>query len=167
MDLQTDLTLALSPTGTKTVGRTTVKDPHVTNIVDSLIDGTIADRADQSFHDFRELASGVYDHLYLTSTLTDAFGDTINFSRVKCLLVSLLGKSETGYELYVGGAVSQAWETWNKTTGAKEIVRGGGVLFRWAPGTQAFPVTASTDNLRIFNASANSVAYEIVIIGST
>ncbi len=167
MDLATNLTLAMNATGTKLVGTTTAKDPLVVNIVDELTDGTGTDKADQSWHDRRTLASTGTDAIYLYGVMGDAFGDTVNFTKIKMLLVSLAGKAESGYELYIGGHARQ-WDSWQTTgsAGGKEKLQGGGVLAKWQPGTVGFPVTYLTDDvIRIENAGANSVAYDIVLIG--
>lgn len=167
MDLTTKLTMAMTATGTKSVGFTTVKDPVVVNVVDTLTDGTGTDKADQSWHDRRTIAASGFDAIYLYGVIGDAFGDTVNFTRIKMLMISLAGKAESGYELYIGGHARQ-WDTWQTTgsAGGKEKIQGGGVLTKWQPGSVAFPVMYQTDDvIRIENAGANAMAYDIVILG--
>ena len=171
MNLDTALQIALRGTGTKTIGGfSTGEDPFVLNLVDTMLTGTAVDKGNKSYHMRQIIAANATHNIYLYGNIRDAFGDYVNFSRVKCMVVSLLGKSEELYELYVGGHSSRAWEEWatRGVLGSRMKVKGGGIEFKWAPGVYAFPVVyTSRDVLRIQNATANAVQYDVVFLGTS
>lgn len=174
MNLDTALNLALRATGTKTIGGvSTGEDPFVLNLVDALTTGNGLDQAKKSYHVRQTINAGATHNIYLYGVHRDAFGDYVNLSRVKCLIVSLAGKgrdsnAEALYELYVGGHSSRAWETWATTgvAGSRMKVRAGGIELKWAPCMYGFPVIYNSDDvLRIVNAGSAAVSYDIVFLG--
>lgn len=144
----------------------------------SLTDGTGDDKAEQVWFDERTLAAGADEDLDLAGGLTDPFGDTITFTKIKALLV--LNTSDelstpTDAEIQVGGGDTgdgtNAWDTWITSTAAdgseavKVPVGGGHMLFnRLAAG---FAVTAGVgDLLRIKNNDGSDQAqYQIMVVG--
>ena len=171
MNLDTALNFALRATATKTVGGvSTGEDPFVINLVDTMLTGTTVDKANKSYHMRQTIGASATHNIYLYGVLRDPFGDYVNLSRVKCMVISLLNKSETLYELYVGGHATRAWESWVTTgsAGARLRVRGGGIEFKWAPGVYGFAVRYTTDDaLRVVNATTNAVQYDVVFLGTS
>jgi hypothetical protein len=120
------------------------------------------------------------DDLDLAGGLTDAFGNTLTFSRVKLVKIENLGTKNgerdytvvTGEKLLVGGAGAggNAWAAWaNGDQDAKVTVDGGGVFLIYAPQAPGYAVTAGTgDVLRVAlsGSGSNSIYYDIVIFGA-
>ena len=174
MNLDTALNLALRATGTKTIGGVSAgEDPFVQNIVDALTTGSGLDLANKSYHLRKTITAGGTDNVCHYGVVKDAFGDFVNLSRIKCMVISLAGKGrdstgESLYQLYVGGHSSRAWDTWGVTGVAQLIVKAGGVGLLWAPGVAAYPVMYSTvDVLKIRNVGSAAVNYDVIFIGTS
>ncbi len=129
-------------------------------------------KADEMFHDQRTLADGVSEDLPLAGSLSNAFGDTVAFVRIKALKIEIVTGTAN---LLIGGAVATAWETWVVAAGDKVLIRGGigtakGRMEIVAPDGTAYVVGAgATDLLRIEHDSgdATAIVYNIIIIGDT
>jgi hypothetical protein len=134
-----------------------------------LANGTGAGQADRIFHDRRTLAASATEDLDLAGTLTDPFGATITFARIKALLVAAAAGNTNN--VIVGGAATNQFLTWVGAGTHTVTVRPGGVLALLAGGADAtgYAVTAGTgDLLRIANsAGGTSVDYDIVLIGAS
>lgn len=131
---------------------------------DSLSNGTGAvDTGDLFWTDTRTLAATT-ENLDLAGGLTNAFGATLTFARIKGLLIH--NKSTTaGHTLTVGGAASNAFVLFSDTTD-KYPIGPNGLFFIWEPSAAAKAVTASTgDILKI--ESSHSFDYDIVILGAS
>lgn len=131
-----------------------------------LATGTGASQADELWFDERVVPAASEDDLDLAGTLVNGLGQTVNFARVKGVVIAPApGNIEA---LTVGGAPSNAWDTWVGDATDTVVVRPGGLLVLIAPDAAAYPVTAGTgDILRIANADVNAAAYEIVLFGAT
>jgi len=124
--------------------------------------GTGADQADLVFGDQRSLAT-TNEALDLSGVLTDAFGASLLFARIKLLYVKHTGTTGT---LTIGGAAANGWITWVSDPTDKVVLQPGGVLLLIAPAATAYAVTAGTaDQLKI-DASA-AITYDIVLIGAS
>lgn len=128
--------------------------------------GTGANQADQVYESIgRTLAAATPETLDLYGGLTNELNEVCNFAKVK--LLKIYNRS-TGADcvLEVGGAASNAWETWAGAAGDKILVRPGGMLVLIAPDATAFAVTSgSADQLKINNAGSVAATYDIEIIG--
>jgi hypothetical protein len=132
----------------------------------ALTTGTGANQADRLFTDQRTITASANDDLDLAGSLTDAFGATVTFARVKLLVVTAaVGNANN---VVVGGA-SSTFNTWVTGTSPAVLVRPGGMLALAATDATAYAVTAtSADVLRISNSGAGtSVTYDIVIVGTS
>ncbi len=93
---------------------------------------------------------------------TNAFGDTLEFSRVHWLAVK--GGAENKTELTAldaqdGFIVTQAGE-W-------VVIPSGGLLFIAAPSVAGLPVTTNSHNVNVTNPGTNNATYELYIGGVT
>jgi hypothetical protein len=130
-------------------------------------DGTAANQADRLFTDTRTITASSNDDLDLAGVLTDAFGATLTFARVRGLIVAAAAGNTNN--VVVGGAASNAFATPFGDPTDKLVVRPGATFALIAPDITAYAVTAATgDILRIANSGAGtSVTYDIVIIGAS
>jgi hypothetical protein len=128
--------------------------------------GTTDGKADRSWSDQGSIAASGETLLDLTGILTDVFGGSANFAKVKGILVKA-GEANVN-DLEVGGAGSNAFVGPFDAADNKVMVRPGGYLALWAP-KAGWTVTAGTgDQLRLGNAGAGSaVAYDIIVIGTS
>lgn len=129
--------------------------------------GTAASQADRIFSDTRTIAASGTDDLDLAGVLTDAFGATCTFVRVRGLIV--FANAANTNNVIVGNAAANGFITWVGAAAHTVTVRPGGLLALIAPDTTGYAVTAGTgDILRVANSGAGtSVTYDIVIIGAS
>jgi hypothetical protein len=130
--------------------------------------GTGAGNADRLFSDHRTLAASATEDLDLAGALTDAFGATVTFARIKGLVIA--ASQENTNNVVLGAAASNAWATLLNSTGTITL-RPGAFM---AVGTGeadaiAYAVTASTaDQLKVANSGAGTpVTYEIHLLGAS
>jgi hypothetical protein len=133
----------------------------------SLGSGTGSGQADRLWTDRRTLAASGSEDLDLAGVLTDAFGATITFARVKGLIVKAAAANSNN--VIVGGAAATQWATWAGAATHTVTVRPGGAFALFAPDATAYAVTAGTgDLLKIANSGAGTtVDYDIVVIGAS
>jgi hypothetical protein len=131
----------------------------------TLADGAGINAANLVYQDTVTLAAAGETLLDLTA-LTDALGSAVNFARVK--LIYLRNKSATaGDNLQLGGTVSAGLSTLYVGTNAGQLIGPGGIALLVNPSAAGWAVTATTaDILRIGNPGANSITYDIVLIGA-
>src|ERR1700752_1279019 len=129
--------------------------------------GTGAGQADKIFADTRTIAASSNDDLDLNGVLVDALGATINFLRVKALIVR--ASATNANTLIMGGGASNPVTTILGGTTPTLTIRPGGVLALIATEATAYVITPATaDILRFTNGGAgSSVTYDVVIIGAS
>lgn len=129
--------------------------------------GTGAGSADRIWHDQRTIAPSGTDDLDLAGVLTDVFGATVTFVRVKALIVAAAAGNTNN--VIVGNAATNGFITWVGGATNTVTVRPGGFLALAASDATSYAVTAGTgDLLRIANSGAGtSVVYDIVVIGAS
>lgn len=164
MALTTNLDLVLRGSHTNVLDLLTATASFSIDKGDSLTDGTGAvDTADLMWSDTRTLAT-TSESLDLAGSLTNVFGATVTFARIKAILIH--NKSTTvGQTVTVGGAASNAFPLFADTTD-KYVIGPNGLFFVWEPSAAAKAVTASTGDLLKIETSA-SITYDIVIIGAS
>jgi hypothetical protein len=144
-------------------GSVQVAKPYTVN----LTDGTAAGQANRIFHDTRTLAASANEDLDLAGVLTDAFGASLTFARIKGLIVA--ASAANANNVIVGGAASNQFVSWVGAGTHTLTVRPGGVLALMAGAADAtgYAVTAGTgDLLRIANSGAGtSVSYDVILVG--
>jgi hypothetical protein len=132
----------------------------------TLLSGTGAGQADLIFTDTRTLAASATEDLDLAGVLTDAYGVSITFVRIKAVVivaatgntnnVNVTRPASNGVPLFIAAGDGLA-------------VRPGG-LFAWAcSDATGVAVTASTgDLLTLTNSSSGTgVTYTVIIIGAS
>jgi hypothetical protein len=133
----------------------------------SLASGTGANQADKVWSDQRTLAASATENLDLAGVLTDAFGATLTFVKVKALLI----RAATGNtnDVLVGGHASAAFVNWVSDPTDVVVVKPGGLFLLVAPNAAGYGVTATTaDLLKITNsAGTTGVTYDIAILGTS
>lgn len=128
-------------------------------------DGAGALMADVVWSDQRTLTASTTEDLDLAGGLTDAFGTTITFARIKGIII--FAASANTNNVQVGGAGS-TFINWVANSSDIVNIRPNGLLVLIAPDATGYAVTAgSGDLLRIGNsAGGTSVIYNIILIGS-
>jgi len=131
----------------------------------SYANGVGANQADVLFTDTRTIAASGTDDLDLAGVLTNAFGVTATFARVRALYVAAAAGNTNN--VVVGGAASNQFLTWVGSGTDKVNIRPGGLLLVANADTTGYAVTAATgDLLRVANSgSGTSVTYDIVVLG--
>lgn len=158
--------LSLSWTYTNALDLSTPEDRKRLNFLDSLASGTGLDQADRIFHDSRSISTGANDDLDLAGGLTDAFGTTLTFVKIKGIFIKNTATT-AGEILNVGGG-SAHFINWIGAAG--DIVKIGpdGLFVLWNPSAAGYAVTATTaDILRITNAGAGTIVYQIILVGTS
>lgn len=159
------LDLALRATYTNSNDLANAVQSINSSFADELSNGTGAvDTADMLFADQRTLAATT-ENLDLAGGLTDVFGNTLTFARIKLLLVHNTNTT-AGNNLKIGGAASNAFLLFDNATDIKPVGPNGIALF-WEPSAAGMAVTASTGDILKMDAGASTIVYKIVIIGSS
>jgi hypothetical protein len=126
--------------------------------------GTSSGQANLIFRDQRTLTTGASENLDLAGVLTDPFGTTLTFAKVKVLMIENLSTTQT---LTVGGAATNQFINWAGAGTHTVIIPPGGFFAISAPAA-GFAVTADTgDLLKILNSAGASCIYNIVILGTS
>lgn len=168
MALITSVSLALTATLTKTPGVSQPAAPAVVSRLLNLLSGTAAGQADKLYAATRQIAASSNDDLDLAGVLTDDFGNTVTFARVKLLYVGAAAANANN--VVVGAAAANQWATLLNSTGTVTL-RPDAFLLGAAGKADAtgYAVTAGTgDILRVANGAGGSVVnYDIVIVGAS
>jgi len=169
MALTTELTAQVIATYTSALDLGTVALPLNYRARVNLTSGTAAGAADLLFTDTRTVAASSDDDLDLAGGLTDSFGTSLTFVKVKALVVT--AASGNTNNVILGGDATSTFLTWVESEADAVVLRPGATLALFAGEADAtgYAVTATTgDLLRISNSGAgSSVTYSIVIIGTS
>ena len=113
------------------------------------------------------LAAGATNTLDLAGTLTDSFGATLTFTRVKYLSIAPSNSMAVAQSVLVQPAPANGWATWMaNTTSAVRVWSGGCAVPVMCPQTNAPAVTATSgDLLDVINESTNAVKVTVIILG--
>lgn len=129
--------------------------------------GVGANMVDILWSDQRTISASANDDLDLAAGLTDAFGNSLTFVRVKFIYIKNVS-ADAATEIQIDQTVTNDWST---LFGGGAIIPllTGAWLAHEAPDAAAWLVTASTaDLLRITNNDAsNSAIYDITIMGAS
>jgi len=141
--------------------------PHTIKKTISLATGVAADQADLIFSDQRTLGAGANEDLDLAGVLTDPFGQTVTFAKVK--MIYIFAAAANGDYIQVGGAAATQFVNWVADATDKVNVCPGGLFLLATPTLAGYAVGAgASDFLRITNADgAAGATYDIVIIGTS
>jgi hypothetical protein len=129
-------------------------------------DGAGANQVDQVWSDTRTLSASATEDLDLAGVLTNSFGVTVSFARVKVLWVAPASGNTNNVQ--VGGAAAAQFVNWVANSSDIVNVRPNGGFLLVAPDATGYAVTATTADLLKFanSAAGTGVTYDIVIIGS-
>lgn len=165
--LTTTISVALTAVHENTVVANvgTTKLSASKTISDSLANGTGLDQADQMYMTSGTVAAGTPVDLDLSGSVTNAFGTTVAFARLKGIIIH--NKTTTaGAILEVGAGSNPITSLW-LASGDGVKVGPDGMLALWNPSAAGYAVTATTaDILRLVSASG-TISYEIYLIGAT
>ena len=132
----------------------------------SLANGTGANQADLLWSDTRTVTASSTDSLDLAGSLTNAFGATVTFARIKAVMVK--AASGNTNNVNVTRPASNGVPLFLAASDGIPVKPGG--AFIWvAPDATGVAVTGGTgDLLDIVNSGAGtSVTYDIVIVGAS
>jgi hypothetical protein len=130
-------------------------------------DGTGTETAviDRLWYSQRQLASATSEEIDLAGWITDAFGSTISFARVKALFIRNTSTSQT---LTIGNATAPWAGPFSPATATFSIPPSG--FAAWQAPLVGWPVTATTgDRLKIANdaGSGATCTYDIWVVGGS
>lgn len=156
----------------------TVKDDDVISVLKSLASGTGSDQVNRMWHDRRRLTpSSGTDLLDLAGDLSDVFGNTLTFAKIKVLYVHNKGVRDgsdytqtAGQDLLIGGAASNAWAAFlDNDQSAKVRLRSGGRFLWTAPEDGGRVIAGTNDILQVdwdgSAASGDDIDYDIFLAG--
>lgn len=157
-------------TNTQSLDLSTPRDDIAVELASTLTSGTGANQANSVFTDRRTLASSATDDLdvYDFGGTRDALGQVFTNARVKAIIVYNRA-STAGENIRVGGnGTSAAFNVpFNASDDASVVVGPGGVLAMINPSAAGWAVADSTNHLlRITNAGAGSIDYDVIIVGA-
>jgi len=122
-------------------------------------DGSGALAANKIYQTTRSLSSGS-DSIDLSGALTDSYGSSAVFARVKALYIK-----NNGTAVMTFGAGSNPWATLLNSTGTIKIPPGGFLIVA-TPDATGWTVTAGTGDL-LNVTGTGSESYEIAVLGAT
>ena len=163
-ELNTTMVLKLDATYVSTSdmdGRATFPLSHT--ISEFLGDGSSANQSDLVWHDQGTITTGQTADIDL-GDLTDAFGSTVIFDKVAGILIQNTTTTPT-YILAVGAKGTNDFVNW--VASATDIVNiGAGGTFLLTSPVDCYEVaTDSADIIKLSNANAGSVVYNVIIWG--
>jgi len=131
----------------------------------ALTNGAGVNQADRIFADQRTVNASTNDDLDLAGVLTDVFGATLTFARIKGMLIS---SNVANVQNFSVGGGTNPFINWIAGTTPTVVIRPGGMFLLLAPDATGYAVTAGTgDILRIANGAGSAITYDIVLIGSS
>jgi len=131
-----------------------------------LASGTGSNQADLLFTDQRTLAASATEDLDLAGSLTDALGATLNFVKVKAIMISAAAANTNNVEV-TPGAANGFLGPFADASDQLDIPPGGRIYLE-AP-VSGWTVTAGTGDLLTITNSAGStgVTYDVIIVGAS
>ncbi len=162
--LTSNVSVTVQAIDAKTGALSNPRDVLSKSIQKSFSNGTGNNQADKIFRDQRTLADGANESLDLAGMLTDPFGATLTFVKVKAVIIENLSTTQT---LTVGGAASNQFINWvGAATDTVKIPPGG--FFAISAPLAGFGVTAGTgDLLKVLNSAGAACTYNVIVIGTS
>lgn len=165
--------MTLTTTITSQVQAKHVGSTDLSSLVDTLdlskrtdlSSGTAANQADLIWHDRRTLSASANEDLDLAAALSDAFGTTLTFVKLKYIRV--IAAAANTNNVNVTRPASNGVPVFLAAGDGMPVLPGG--TFEWVAPGAGVTVTAGTgDLINIANsAGSTSVTYDIVIIGTS
>ena len=150
----------LSGVYTDALDNTTPRQVIAISASDALTAGTGANQANAFFEDTRSIAGGSFETLDLTSTLEDAFGNTLLFTKIKFILIENQATT-TAFNLTLSGNIMAAF----LGDGTDSVVVGPGGMFYLSSPRDGYTVTNTTQDQLTISPGANTIIYRIFIAG--
>jgi hypothetical protein len=140
-------------------------DPVLINLLLNLSNGTGAGQASQHWHDTRSLAGSATEDLDLAASLTNAFGVTLTFTKVKLLYVRAATTNNVANNVNFQRATANGVPLFLAALDGVSLAPGAIFLYYDPTGVT---VTAATGDLFTVTNSAgtNTVSYDIFIAGA-
>jgi hypothetical protein len=166
MSLTSQITAQLAATVAQTVGLVSATLAVKGESVVQLESGTASGKADLVYHAQRTITASSSETLDFAGSLTDSFGATLTFVKVKAIFIK--ASSGNTNDVVVGNTAATQFT--GPLGGATHTiaVAPNGVLLVSAPNAGWAVGAGSTDMLKIANsAGGSSVTYDIVVIGTS
>lgn len=153
--------VSLSGTFSSADDLTTVSQSIGISVQQSWTNGTDSNQANQFYSD-QITASASAESIDLAGSLTDVFGSTITFTKVRGLYVRNRATT-TAFDLTIAGN----FMTTSVIGGSSQnlVLEPGGVLLLTAP-VDGYVVTAATADVISFDPGANTVTFDVAIYGT-
>lgn len=166
MALSATLKIGVNATLTKTADFESASSAIANALSIALTDGTGAGQADVIFKDTRTLTASSNEDLDLAGSLTNVYGVTVTFARIKALIV--LAASGNTNNVNVSRPASNGVPLFLAASDGIPVRPGGGFAWMCSDAT-GVAVTASTGDLINFanSAGGSSVNYDVIIIGAS
>lgn len=141
----------------------TVQDPVLLSILSTLSNGTSAGQASAQFSDTRTLSASASENLDLAGGLTNGFGATLTFTKIKLLFVRAASGNTNAVQVSRGSSNGVPLFL----AASDGLTLQPGAWFVWFDPT-GITVTAGTgDILTVANAAGgSSVSYDLIIVGT-
>jgi hypothetical protein len=153
---------------TKAADLGTSSFPFALSVEQAFADGTAASQVDRVFTDQRTLAASATEDLDLAGVLTDIYGATITYAKIKAIVVRAAVANNAANPLQVTRSASNGAPLF--MAAGDGISLAAGEVFAWvSPSGSGKTVTAGTGDLLTFTngAGTNSIVYDIVILGTS
>lgn len=164
MALSGRIALNIESTVTNPLDLSSPLDPLRYAISQVVSDGADANEASMHWHDSRQLLASGTDDIDLAGGITNAFGATITFARVKSILVR--NKGTTAAAITVGPSPTNGVANF---LGTNDRLPAGAWMAMGLFDATGWVITAgSADRIRVTNTSGSlTQEYEIIVIGSS
>lgn len=129
-----------------------------------LLDGTGSKQNDKQWHDRRTLVA-TSEELDLAGSLTNVFGDTVTFAKIRAILIVNRSKVATE-KLLIGGSAANAFINWVASSTDIIHIDAGGAFLLTSP-IDGFAVTAGTGDKLKIDAGADTITYDIILLGTS
>ena len=150
---------------TNVLDLSTAHDKATLSYTDSLTDGTSADQCKMVWHDQGTIASGGSAAIDVAGSLTDAFGNSAVFTKIKGIMLLNKGvASGSSFTETSGENIITSTSTLTSASHAAPLEPGGVMLFT-SPKVGGTVTASSADTITLSRAGSSTVTYQIVIWG--
>lgn len=158
------LSLGLSHTATNGISAASESLPSL--ISQAFSTGVTTNKMNHIYYTENTLAAGASNYLDIVGGLTDSFGQTANFARLRFMAV--VANSTNIGDIGVGGPAPNGATRFFGSSNDCVRIPPGGIMFWYCPTANAYSNTAGTaDILEMTNFSASVSTYKIYLGGST
>ena len=130
-------------------------------------DGAGANKIEAIYHDQRTLSASATENLDLAGSLSDVFGNTITFTKIKYIYIFAAAANTNDVQFQC--PASNGFINWCMAASDGIQVQPGGIFLLVTPSSGGYAVTASTGDLITMTNSAGSTSdtYDVIIAGET